>query len=262
MTGASIFLTLLLVWLSRCLHQTRANVDGDDDGTDAGVVNDFTANNGTRLIESPSRRARALVFPRASQLLLIFGLGTPLQLDRESVILGYFAKIVYDMPANATDFTEPGIYYSRQQKSRWSIYRMLEKAAGLYGFGGKACVMKAICEAASTPFDDRHSLLGQLLQVLFKHGWRDGKNCLLRTICELAETPFGRTRGQDVLEEVIHLILTPTEDLPGTANSTHRSVDELYREAERLGRSGGDCILAYPDCIESPLESFTEIAFP
>ncbi|XP_076283261.1 uncharacterized protein LOC143210356 isoform X2 [Lasioglossum baleicum] len=168
MTGASIFLTLLLVWLSRCLHQTRANVDGDDDGTDAGVVNDFTANNGTRLIESPSRRARALVFPRASQLLLIFGLGTPLQLDRESVILGYFAKIVYDMPANATDFTEPGIYYSRQQKSRWSIYRMLEKAAGLYGFGGKACVMKAICEAASTPFDDRHSLLGQLLQVLFK----------------------------------------------------------------------------------------------
>ncbi|XP_076656887.1 uncharacterized protein LOC143361407 [Halictus rubicundus] len=98
--------------------------------------------------------------------------------------------------------------------------------------------------------------------IFNRHGWRDGKNCLLRTICELAETPFGRTRGQDVLEEVIHLILTPTEDLPGTANSTHRSVDELYREAERLGRSGGDCVLAYPDCIESPLESFTEIAFP
>ncbi|XP_078051964.1 uncharacterized protein LOC144478117 [Augochlora pura] len=158
MAGTRVFLTLLLVCLSRCLPQTPGS-DEDDDPT---------ANNGTRLIESPSRRTRALVFPRDAQVLLIFGLGTPLQLDRESVIVGYFTKIVFDLPTNATDYTEPGIYYSRTQKSRWSIYRMLEKAAGLYGFGGKACLMKAICEAASTPFDDKHSLLGQLLQVLFK----------------------------------------------------------------------------------------------
>ncbi|XP_076763348.1 uncharacterized protein LOC143430805 [Xylocopa sonorina] len=97
--------------------------------------------------------------------------------------------------------------------------------------------------------------------LLNRQGWRDGRECLLRTICELAETPFTRTRG-DILEEVIHLILTPSEDLPATANSTHRSVDQLYWEAERLGRSGGDCILAYPDCIESPIETFTDIAFP
>ncbi|XP_033338213.1 uncharacterized protein LOC117227234 [Megalopta genalis] len=160
MAGTRVFLTLLLVCLSRCLPQTSGS---DGDGGD-----DFTANNGTKLIESPSRRTRSLVFPHDSQMLLIFGLGTPLQLERESVIVGYFAKIVFDLPANASDFTEPGIYYSRTQRSRWSIYRILEKVAGLYGFGGKACLMKAICEAASTPFDDKHSLLGQLLQVLFK----------------------------------------------------------------------------------------------
>ncbi|XP_076237897.1 uncharacterized protein LOC143181400 [Calliopsis andreniformis] len=101
-----------------------------------------------------------------------------------------------------------------------------------------------------------------ILEGLFnRKGWRDGRTCLLRSICELAESPFGRSR-RDVFEEVIHLILTPTEDLPGTANSTHSTVDELYQEAERLGRSGGDCVLAYPDCVESPLEAFTEIAFP
>ncbi|XP_053973129.1 uncharacterized protein LOC128873528 [Hylaeus volcanicus] len=99
---------------------------------------------------------------------LIFGLGTPLQLDSESIIIGIFAKIVYDLPGNATDFTVPGVYYSRTQKSRWSIYKILEKVAGLYGFGGKACVMKAICEVASAPFDGKHGLLGQLLQVFFK----------------------------------------------------------------------------------------------
>ncbi|EZA61851.1 hypothetical protein DMN91_006483 [Ooceraea biroi] len=97
--------------------------------------------------------------------------------------------------------------------------------------------------------------------LLDEHGWRDGRQCLLRTICELAETPLRRDR-QDILEEVIHLILTPTEDLPVAINSSYRSADKLYQEAERLGRSGGDCILTYPDCIESPLESFTEIVFP
>nr|XP_031844049.1 uncharacterized protein LOC116431983 [Nomia melanderi] len=168
MTGTNVFLTLLLVCLSRCLSQTPENDCGGSSGGDGGDGDDSTARNGTGLIESPSRRTRALVFPHDSQLLLIFGLGTPLQLDRESVIVGYFAKIVFNMPANASDFTEPGVYYSRAQNSRWSVYRILEKAAGLYGFGGKACLMKAICEAASVPFDDKHSLLGQLLQALFR----------------------------------------------------------------------------------------------
>lgn len=54
----------------------------------------------------------------------------------------------------------------------------------------------------------------------------------------------------------------PTEDLAISVNSTHRSVEESYREAERLGKSGVDCTLTYPNCIESPLKSFTEILFP
>lgn len=45
---------------------------------------------------------------------------------------------------------------------------MLEKVADLYGFGGKACLLRAICEAASAPFDGTHGLLGQLLHVFFK----------------------------------------------------------------------------------------------
>lgn len=56
--------------------------------------------------------------------------------------------------------------------------------------------------------------------------------------------------------------IRPSEDLPDSVNSTRRIVDHSYRDAELLGRSGGDCILAYPDCTESPLETFTEIASP
>ncbi|XP_076682217.1 uncharacterized protein LOC143376165 [Andrena cerasifolii] len=158
MTGTGVLLALLLVWLSRCLAQALENGNGEES----------EARNTGSLIESPSRRARALVFPKPGELLLIFGLGTPLQLDRESIIIGFFSKIVYEMPSNATDYTAPGVYYARKKKSRWDVYKTLEKVAEIYGLGGKACLLKAICEAASAPFDGRHGLLGQLLQVFFK----------------------------------------------------------------------------------------------
>ncbi|XP_043288497.1 uncharacterized protein [Venturia canescens] len=430
-----------------------------------------------------SRNKRTLTFPNPSTILLIFGLGTPLQLDRESIILGAFTKMVYNLPVNSTDFTEPGVYFART-KTRWSIYKVLERAAELYGYpGGKECLLRAICEVAAAPFDLRQGLFGHMVQtfltpsstsepydeygdqeyhaaerlgrhadencrtlypecersfldvfsttgnnrtvsssgsltshpipqslltnylskesrflldsnasqyqehftpvyltpypatfrpfsnhfeitffvmsrdpsywlffialssisvadravllfpqntvfqftigvtvpvamdktggiafsagfqfnyvlpwnlsqfdpvivpsreigninlqdvysavesLLLKHDWQRSRECLLRTICELAETPLNRHEHtspdkRDVIQEIIHLLLTPSEDLPEAVNSSHRSVNKLYQEAERLGRSGGDCILTYPDCIESPLESFTEIAFP
>ncbi|XP_046830946.1 uncharacterized protein LOC124429560 [Vespa crabro] len=105
---------------------------------------------------------------------------------------------------------------------------------------------------------DTYSTIENLLE---EYGWGNGRECLLRSICELAEVPFLR-REEDIVEETIHLILTPTEDLAISVNSTHRSVEESYREAERLGKSGVDCTLTYPNCIESPLKSFTEILFP
>ncbi|KAI4486683.1 hypothetical protein M0804_006053 [Polistes exclamans] len=118
-----------------------------------------------------SRERRALVFPDASipaTLLLIFGLGTPLQLDRESVIVGVFIKIIYKLPTNSTDFTEPGVYYTRNTRSRWSIYKILQKVAAIYGYGGKACLLRAICEASRVPFDTHHGLFGQLMEIFFK----------------------------------------------------------------------------------------------
>ncbi|KAG7189391.1 hypothetical protein KM043_017038 [Ampulex compressa] len=74
----------------------------------------------------------------------------------------------YDLPSNATAFTEPGVSYTRATRSRWNIYRAIEKAAGMYGFGGKECLLRAICEAAHAPFNLYHGLLGHLLQILLK----------------------------------------------------------------------------------------------
>ncbi|XP_066585092.1 uncharacterized protein [Prorops nasuta] len=93
-----------------------------------------------------------------------------------------------------------------------------------------------------------------------KNGWRDGRECLLRTICELAEVPLERN-SHDVFEEIIHLILTPSEDLPASPNSTHQTVDRFYHEAEEVGKSGGDCVTTYSNCDESPLEMITGLIY-
>ncbi|KAK1123025.1 hypothetical protein K0M31_008661 [Melipona bicolor] len=164
-------------------------------------------------------------FPRSTFQFTI-GASVPVSMNkRGSVVFSSAFQFNYKLPSNLSEL-EPTIIPARQSRD--------------------------------LNLQDTYAAIENLLN---RYGWQDGRECLLRTICELAETPFGRTR-QDVLEEVIHLILTPSEDLPETGNSNHRSVDQLYWEAERLGRTGGDCILAYPDCIESPLEAFTEVATP
>ncbi|XP_050587496.1 uncharacterized protein LOC126920784 [Bombus affinis] len=172
------------------------------------------------------RSESVLLFPPRSLFQFTTGVSVPISMNkRGSVVFSSAFQFNYKLPSNLSEL-EPTIIPARQSRD--------------------------------LNLQDTYAAIENLLN---RHGWQDGRECLLRTICELAETPFGRTR-QDVLEEVIHLILTPSEDVAGTANSNHQSVDQLYREAERQGRSGGDCILAYPDCIESPLETFTEIAFP
>lgn len=70
------------------------------------------------------------------------------------------------MPTNATYFTDPDIYLKRNEKSRWSIYKILEKTAGIYGLGGKACLLRAICEISAIPFNLNHGIIGQLIQVI------------------------------------------------------------------------------------------------
>ncbi|XP_074111296.1 uncharacterized protein LOC141535328 [Cotesia typhae] len=113
------------------------------------------------------REKRSLVYPSPSQLIMIFGLGTPLQLDRESVIVGAFTKLLYNLPSNVTDLTSPGTinYRDDKSKTRWNIYKQFEKLSELYGLGGKICLLKAICQVTHTPFDHNHGLLGQLIQT-------------------------------------------------------------------------------------------------
>ncbi|XP_011304070.1 uncharacterized protein [Fopius arisanus] len=146
--------TILLALVACVLHKTF----GHDRGNVA-----MSPVNGMKLL---SRSSRTLLYPNPSTLLLIFGIGTPLQLDSESVIVGAFTKMVYTLPQNSTDFTESGVQFARNGQTRWTIYKILESTANSYGFEGKPCLLQAICELAAVPFDLRHGIFGQIIQTL------------------------------------------------------------------------------------------------
>lgn len=54
---------------------------------------------------------------------------------------------------------------------------MFEKMLAIYGFGGKECLLRAICEVASVPFDIHHGLLGQLVQTFLRYVILEKKFC-------------------------------------------------------------------------------------
>lgn len=49
--------------------------------------------------------------------------------------------------------------------TRWEIYEILESALG-DSRSGKACLLRAICEASATPFHGVHGLASQLVRLL------------------------------------------------------------------------------------------------
>ncbi|XP_055683530.1 uncharacterized protein LOC129790177 [Lutzomyia longipalpis] len=50
--------------------------------------------------------------------------------------------------------------------TRWHIYRGLEAIANEHGFGGRACVLRLICEAAEVPLDQKSGILSELVHIL------------------------------------------------------------------------------------------------
>ncbi|ETN58822.1 hypothetical protein AND_009590 [Anopheles darlingi] len=58
---------------------------------------------------------------------------------------------------------EPG--YNAEQ-SRWSVYRAIETMSEGYGFGGRPCMLRTICEAAEAQFTHTGGVFAELLHVM------------------------------------------------------------------------------------------------
>ncbi|XP_055642057.1 uncharacterized protein LOC129778903 [Toxorhynchites rutilus septentrionalis] len=53
------------------------------------------------------------------------------------------------------------------EHSRWTTYRTLEKIGETYGAGGRACVLRSICEAAEAKFTHTGGIFSELLHIIF-----------------------------------------------------------------------------------------------
>ncbi|XP_033338321.1 uncharacterized protein LOC117227302 [Megalopta genalis] len=145
-----------------------------------------------RGVSCSDRGKRYLVFPTpgpsnaATKVQFILGLGLPMEVD-VSLIIGYVMKFNYVLPYNASYLTDSYIRYDRSISSdveadedddrsldhqgidhvisRWEIYEILESVLG-DSQTGKACLLRAICEASAAPFTGVHGLSSQLVHLL------------------------------------------------------------------------------------------------
>lgn len=67
------------------------------------------------------------------RLQTIVGIGLPLTIRQESIVIGIVIKASYKLPTNSTDITNPGVQYLRKRStSRWNIYKLLNELLTLY----------------------------------------------------------------------------------------------------------------------------------
>ncbi|CAH2087606.1 unnamed protein product [Euphydryas editha] len=54
-----------------------------------------------------------------------------------------------------------------QRMNRWDFYKIMEHMLERYGYSGRPCLLRAICEAAEVPFTYENGLLGEIGHILF-----------------------------------------------------------------------------------------------
>ncbi|VEN44387.1 unnamed protein product, partial [Callosobruchus maculatus] len=103
-------------------------------------------------------------FPRGNPYVGIFvAIAIPLDLRGPAdVFFSMNFESSYPLPQNQTEFTYPPIIGST---TRQMIYRFLESKINSYGFPGRQCLQRAVCEA--TEYTTRnYGVLGDIVHIL------------------------------------------------------------------------------------------------
>lgn len=119
----------------------------------------------------------------------------PIDLPGRNTYVSYNFEANYALPSQSTDFTH-GLYdkvllldgveeeqgaddvqagediASRNLKnnnflSRKNVYQMIEEKMDVYGLNGHACLLRVICEVASSNVYDINGILGSIVHLLF-----------------------------------------------------------------------------------------------
>ncbi|XP_008553246.1 uncharacterized protein LOC103575295 [Microplitis demolitor] len=121
-----------------------------------------------------SRQKRYLIFPRGSNVQLVYCLtigafaGKP-----DNVVVGMTAALAWELPSEV----DKKITKLLHRRTRSVIFPKIEALLQSAGLDGRACVMRAICEAANRDSDKIGSgtFIQELLHVIFRLR-NDGNN--------------------------------------------------------------------------------------
>ncbi|XP_318465.6 uncharacterized protein LOC4577283 [Anopheles gambiae] len=70
-----------------------------------------------------------------------------------------------DSPGEAETNAHPEDY--NVPNGRWMVYKAMEGLSTGYGYGGRACVLRSICEAADVQFTHTGGVFAELLHIMF-----------------------------------------------------------------------------------------------
>ncbi|KAH0951531.1 hypothetical protein HN011_004685 [Eciton burchellii] len=119
------------------------------------------------MAEILHRPIRSLTFPENSNMGIFVALAVPLEDPLNSVSLSYFFEANYVLPPNIT-YLEPWTVRKRRRRNidRTTIYRVLESKFESFGYPGRECLLRAICETSEHPI--RHNgIIGDIVHVIF-----------------------------------------------------------------------------------------------
>ncbi|KAJ8714695.1 hypothetical protein PYW07_002920 [Mythimna separata] len=102
------------------------------------------------------RRKRSLVYSEGGVLI------TDTVTEKEDLSLDEAIKKQEMIDQNALEEEE-----EPQRMNRWDFYKVIERMVERYGYSGRPCLLRTICEAAEVPFTHENGLLGEIGHILF-----------------------------------------------------------------------------------------------
>uniref|UniRef100_A0A182N6E5 Uncharacterized protein n=1 Tax=Anopheles dirus TaxID=7168 RepID=A0A182N6E5_9DIPT len=184
------------------------------------------------------RSKRTLVYTFNSCSGILVALSIPLLVTGRNIFMSYNFEANYNMPTDSTDFTQ-GILKKgdndqiqdpaaarrtrrdttqrRSSLGRKKFYRTIELNLQRYGYAGKRCILRMICELAETPLHRENGVLGDLLQLIFTPSLSQDEN--LPGEFRRAEQ-LGREQGNCSK----YLAHCPTNPIDLTNRRTYRSM--------------------------------------
>ncbi|CAH0718164.1 unnamed protein product, partial [Brenthis ino] len=144
-------------------NDVQENENEIDTSRDISEVDDMTVNNNDTLVDitfDDKRRKRSLYYAEGEVVNAVeMSSNSDLPLEeairRQELI---DEKILREKEVEERD---------PQRMNRWDFYKIMEHMMERYGYSGRPCLLRTICEAAEVPFTYESGLLGEIGHILF-----------------------------------------------------------------------------------------------